>query len=217
MRTGLRRVSSAATSIAPMTDAGILVAGVDEAGRGPLAGPVVAAAVVLDAGAPIGGLDDSKKLSPARRATLEAEIRRRARCWSVATATVAEIDSLNILQATLLAMRRAVQGLDHQPGLVLVDGNRDPDFGLPTRTVVGGDRLHRQISAASILAKEFRDRLMVRLAREHPQYGFERHKGYPTAVHMDALRDHGPCEHHRRSFAPVRRSLATADAAENRG
>ena len=195
-----------------MNEADTLVAGVDEAGRGPLAGPVVAAAVILYPDDVIDGLDDSKKLTPARRGVLEREIYRRAKCWHVATASVAEIDSLNILQATLLAMRRAVQGLTSEPALVLVDGNRDPGITLPTRTVVGGDRLHPQISAASILAKEYRDRLMATLAGDHPQYGFERHKGYPTAMHMNALRHHGPCEHHRRSFAPVQQSLLPADS-----
>ncbi len=192
------------------TDPVVIVAGVDEAGRGPLAGPVVAAAVVLSPDDPIAGLDDSKRLSAARRADLEQEIMSRALGWHVAAATVEEIDTLNILQATLLAMRRAVSGLGMTPTLALVDGNRDPGLGLPTRTVVGGDHLHAEISAASILAKESRDRVMLDLAREHPLYGFERHKGYPTAAHMAALGVHGPCAHHRRSFAPVRRCLGGA-------
>ena len=196
-----------------MDSAGARVAGVDEAGRGPLAGPVVAAAVILPRGRPIDGLDDSKRLSPLRRRCLEPEIKDRALHWHVALATVAEIDSLNILQASLLAMRRAVRGLGMPPALVLVDGNRDPGLGLPTRMVVGGDRLHAEISAASILAKECRDRMMCLLAGDHPEYGFERHKGYPTRAHLDALDRHGPCRHHRRSFSPVRRVLGTAAGA----
>jgi ribonuclease HII len=188
------------------------VAGIDEAGRGPLAGPVVAAAVILHPARPLAGLDDSKRLSAGQRALLEREIREHALCWAVAEASVAEIDALNILQATLLAMRRAVSALTRTPALALVDGNRDPGLGLPTRTVVGGDRLHAEISAASILAKEARDRIMLGLAGAHPVYGFERHKGYPTRMHMAALGAHGPCEHHRRSFAPVRRCLEAATA-----
>ena len=184
-----------------------MVVGIDEAGRGPLAGPVVAAAVILPAECPIVGLDDSKRLSPDKRATLENQIKQHALCWAVALATVEEIDTLNILQATLLAMRRSVADLDHKPSLALVDGNRDPGLGLPTRTVVGGDGLHEEISAASILAKEARDRMMQDLAQKYPAYGFDRHKGYPTRMHMTALDHHGPCVHHRRSFAPVRRRL----------
>lgn len=192
-----------------MDRAGTMVAGVDEAGRGPLAGPVVAAAVILPRGRPIDGLDDSKRLSPLRRRRLEPVIKERALRWHVAFATVAEIDRLNILNASLLAMRRAVEGLGVPPALVLVDGNRDPGLGLPTRMVVGGDRLHAEISAASILAKECRDRMMRRLAGDHPEYGFERHKGYPTRAHLDALERHGPCAHHRRSFSPVQRVLGS--------
>ncbi len=192
-----------------MDSAGAMIAGVDEAGRGPLAGPVVAAAVILPRGRPIDGLDDSKRLSPLRRRRLEPVIKERALGWHVAFATVAEIDRLNILKASLLAMRRAVEGLGVPPALVLVDGNRDPGLGLPTRMVVGGDRLHAEISAASILAKECRDRMMRRLAGDHPEYGFERHKGYPTRAHLDALERHGPCAHHRRSFSPVQRVLGS--------
>ena len=199
-----------------MDGAGAMIAGVDEAGRGPLAGPVVAAAVILPRDGAIEGLDDSKRLSPERRRQLESVIRERALRWHVSLATVAEIDRLNILQATLLAMRRAVEGLGVSPEMVLVDGNRDPGLGLPTRTVVGGDRLHAEISAASILAKEYRDRAMRRLAGDHPEYGFDRHKGYPTRMHLEALRRHGPCAHHRRSFSPVRRSLESA-AGEGEG
>lgn len=192
-----------------MDSAGAMVAGVDEAGRGPLAGPVMAAAVILPRGRPIVGLDDSKRLSPLRRQRLEPVIKERALRWHVAYATVDEIDRLNILKASLLAMRRAVEGLGVPPALVLVDGNRDPGLGLPTRMVVGGDRLHAEISAASILAKECRDRMMRRLAGDHPEYGFERHKGYPTRAHLDALERHGPCVHHRRSFSPVQRVLGS--------
>lgn len=192
-----------------MDSAGAMVAGVDEAGRGPLAGPVMAAAVILPRGRPIVGLDDSKRLSPLRRRRLEPVIKERALRWHVAYATVDEIDRLNILKASLLAMRRAVEGLGIPPALVLVDGNRDPGLGLPTRMVVGGDRLHAEISAASILAKECRDRMMRRLAGDHPEYGFERHKGYPTRAHLDALERHGPCVHHRRSFSPVQRVLGS--------
>ncbi len=195
----------------------IRVAGVDEAGRGPLAGPVVAAAVILAPGQCIDGLDDSKRLSPRRRRYLESQIRAGACCWHVALSTVAEIDCLNILQASLLAMRRAVQGLEVVPDRVLVDGHHDPGLGLPTHTVVGGDQRYAAIAAASILAKEHRDRMMCRLARQHPEYGFDRHKGYPTRQHQDALVRHGPCAHHRRRFAPVRQVMAIRVAERGRG
>jgi ribonuclease HII len=188
----------------------LLTAGVDEAGRGPLAGPVVAAAVVLDAERPVDGLRDSKRLSAGQRERLAALIRARARAWCVAAAHPEEIDRLNILHATHLAMQRAVAGLGMDPALVLVDGNRAPAFGLPTRTVVGGDALVPAISAASILAKVARDALMVRLALEYPGYGFEIHKGYPTAAHRAALERLGPSAIHRRSFAPVRDAAARA-------
>ena len=183
------------------------VAGVDEAGRGPLAGPVAAAAVILDPDRPIPGLDDSKRLSPGRRAALEGEIRDEAMAWAVAWAEVAEIDALNILQATLLAMRRAVAALDVAPHQVLVDGNRCPDFGCPALAIVGGDARIAAISAASILAKEARDRELVRLDALHPGYGLARHKGYPTAAHIEALGRLGPSPVHRRSFGPVRTLL----------
>ncbi len=183
------------------------VAGVDEAGRGPLAGPVAAAAVILDPASPILGLDDSKRLSPARRAGLEGEIQHRAIAWAVAWAEVAEIDALNILQATLLAMRRAVSALTVAPQEVLVDGNRCPDFGCLARAIVGGDARVAAISAASILAKEARDRELVRLDALHPGYGLARHKGYPTAAHLEALERLGPSPIHRRSFGPVRALL----------
>ena len=184
-----------------------LVAGVDEAGRGPLAGPVVAAAVILDDLRPIAGLADSKKLSPRKREFLFDEIRAKALCCSIAEASVDEIDRLNILQATLLAMQRAVMGLRLKPALVLVDGNRLPRLDMPTEAIVKGDALVPAISAASILAKVHRDRWCVQVHDEFPQYGFAGHKGYGTAAHMAALHAHGACVHHRRSFAPVAQSL----------
>jgi len=184
-----------------------LVAGVDEAGRGPLAGPVVAAAVILDDLNPIAGLADSKKLTPARREKLYDEIRAKALCCSIAEASVEEIDRLNILQATMLAMRRAVMGLRLKPVMVLVDGNRLPLLDVPAEAIVKGDALVPAISAASILAKVHRDRWCVQVHEEFPRYGFAGHKGYGTAVHMDALREHGACIYHRRSFAPVAQSL----------
>jgi ribonuclease HII len=178
--------------------------GVDEAGRGPLAGPVVAAAVILDPARPIAGLADSKKLSAARREKLAIEIRAQALAWCVAEASVAEIDALNILQATLLAMQRAVAGLALLPAEALIDGNRCPRLDVPARAIVGGDATVAEISAASILAKTVRDAGMLDMHARYPQYGFDRHKGYGTAVHMAALREHGPCPEHRLSFAPVR-------------
>lgn len=180
-----------------------LVAGVDEAGRGPLAGPVVAAAVILDQRQPIKGLADSKKLTALRREKLFDEIRAKALCCSIAQASVEEIDRLNILQATLLAMRRAVEGLRLKPNKVLVDGNRLPDIGLPAQAIVGGDALVPAISAASILAKVHRDRWCLELDQLYPQYGFAKHKGYGTAAHLAALRAHGACAEHRISFRPV--------------
>lgn len=185
-----------------------LLAGVDEAGRGPLAGPVVAAAVVLDELHPVRGLADSKTLSPGRRERLYDEIRAKALCCSVAEASVAEIDQLNILQATLLAMRRAVEGLRLTPQLVLVDGNRVPVLSMPVHAVVKGDAKVQTIAAASILAKVHRDRLCLQLHERFPQYGFAGHKGYPTAEHLRALRLHGACAEHRQSFAPVRAAAA---------
>ena len=185
-----------------------LVAGVDEAGRGPLAGPVVAAAVILDDLRPIAGLADSKVLTAARRATLYDEIRAKALCCSIAEASVEEIDRLNILQATLLAMQRAVLGLRLKPVRVLVDGNRLPRLDVTAEAVVRGDALVQSISAASILAKVHRDRWCVQIDQEFPHYGFAGHKGYSTATHMAALREHGACIYHRRSFAPVAQSLS---------
>lgn len=187
----------------PGGGAPILVAGVDEAGRGPLAGPVVASAVILDPARTIEGLDDSKRLSAPRRAVLEAEIRARALHVGIGMASVEEIDTINILQATFLAMTRAVEGLGVEPQELWVDGNRLPRWRWPARAFVGGDGLHACISAASIIAKETRDRLMIAAAAEHPHYGWERNKGYGSAAHMAALRQHGPSPLHRRSFAPV--------------
>ena len=180
-----------------------LACGVDEAGRGPLAGPVVAAAVILDPLNPISGLNDSKKLSAKRRDALAVEIRAKALAWSVAEASVEEIDRINILQASLLAMRRAVEGLKIQPETALIDGNRCPQLACPAEAVVGGDGKVASIAAASILAKTVRDAGMLLLHAEYPMYGFDRHMGYPTALHLQALREHGPSPVHRRSYAPV--------------
>ena len=180
-----------------------LIAGVDEAGRGPLAGPVVAAAVILDERQPIRGLADSKKLSAKRREALFDEIRAKALCCSIAQASVQEIDQINILQATLLAMRRAVIGLRLPPKLVLVDGNRLPVLEMRAEAIVKGDATVPSISAASILAKVSRDRWCADYHQLFPQYGFDQHKGYGTAEHLAALRQHGPCPEHRRTFRPV--------------
>lgn len=183
------------------------LAGVDEAGRGPLAGPVCAAAVILDPARPIAGLRDSKQLSAAQRERLADEIRSHSRAWAVAWASVEEIDAINILQASMLAMQRAVEGLAIVPGHVKVDGNRCPQLRVPVEAVVGGDDLVAEISAASILAKTARDALMHELDARYPQYGFAQHMGYGTALHLERLRLHGPCDVHRRSFAPVRALL----------
>ena len=184
-----------------------LMAGVDAAGRGPLAGPVVAAAVMLDDLNPIVGLADSKKLSPRKREQLFDEILAKALCCSIAEASVEEIDRLNILQATMLAMQRAVQGLRLKPARVLVDGNRLPQLDMLAEAIVKGDALVPAISAASILAKVHRDRWCVQYDRQYPQYGFAGHKGYGTPEHMAALEAHGACPQHRKSFAPVSRAL----------
>lgn len=184
------------------------VAGVDEAGRGPLAGPVVAAAVMLPPDCAIKGVKDSKALSAARRAELVAVIKASAVSWQIAWADAAEIDDVNILQASLLAMRRAVLGLTTVPQHVMVDGNRCPDFGQAAFTVeavIGGDRQVQAISAASILAKEYRDAWMLGYHKRYPEYGFDRHKGYPTRQHLASLEAHGPCPIHRYTFGPVRR------------
>jgi ribonuclease HII len=192
-----------------------LVAGVDEAGRGPLAGPVVAAAVILDDLKPIKGLADSKQLTALRRERLYDEIRAKALCCSIAQASVEEIDQLNILQATMLAMRRAVLGLRLKPAKVLVDGNRLPALDVLAEAIVSGDALVPCISAASILAKVTRDRLLCELHLQHPEYGFDRHKGYGTADHLRALQAHGALPVHRRSFAPVARALALGSLEQN--
>lgn len=185
----------------------ILVCGVDEVGRGPLAGPVVAAAVILDPDRPVAGLADSKKLTERRREQLFEQIRANALAWSLGRAEVAEIDRINILQASLLAMQRAVAGLGRMPQHALVDGNRLPALSCPARAVVGGDASEPCISAASILAKVVRDREMVQLDAQYPGYGLARHKGYPTRVHLAALETLGVSPIHRRSFAPVRRLI----------
>lgn len=183
---------------------GMRLAGVDEVGRGPLIGAVVTAAVILDpAGPAIPGLDDSKKLSPARREKLAGLIREQALCWALGRAEADEIDRLNIYHATHLAMVRAVEALSHPPQAVLVDGNRGPEFACPSEPVVKGDARIPAIAAASILAKVARDAEMVALHQRHPQYGFDRHKGYPTRAHLAALNEYGPLADHRRSFAPV--------------
>lgn len=184
-----------------------LICGVDEAGRGPLAGPVCAAAVILDPQRPIAGLTDSKLLAAGTRERLAAAVRRQARAWSVAWASVEEIDCLNILQATLLAMRRAVQGLAPSPQEAWIDGDRCPVLECRARAFVGGDRLHPPISAASILAKTARDAEMMRLHQRFPLYHLDRHKGYPTPEHLELLARHGVSEIHRRSFGPVKRLL----------
>jgi ribonuclease HII len=185
-----------------------VVCGVDEAGRGPLAGPVVAAAVILDPARAIDGLRDSKKLSQARRETLAVAIRDGSLGWAIGQASVDEIDQLNILQASLLAMRRAVEALPVVPTLARVDGNQAPRLACGVELIVGGDATEACISAASILAKVERDRLMRALHSLHPEYGFDRHKGYGTALHLESLKRHGPCSEHRRSFAPVREVLS---------
>ncbi len=182
--------------------------GVDEAGRGPLAGPVFAAAVVLDAAQPIDGLADSKKLSAKKRDTLAVQIKALSLSWAIGIADVAEIDALNILQASLLAMKRAVDGLSRVPGRVLVDGLHCPPLALPMEAIVRGDSLVAAISAASILAKTARDAEMIRLHHCYPDYGFDRHKGYPTVAHLAALRRHGVSAVHRHSYAPVRKIMA---------
>jgi len=189
-----------------------LIAGVDEAGRGPLAGPVIAAAVILDPRHPILGLADSKKLSERQRESLFQQIRQHALAWSAARATAGEIDQINILQASLLAMKRAVERLPVFPGLALIDGNRCPSLSCPAEAIIGGDATEAVISAASIVAKVLRDRIMMMLDRKYPAYGFAKHKGYPTAAHVEALQLHGPCRIHRRTFAPVAACLAGGEA-----
>lgn len=184
------------------------IAGVDEAGRGPLVGSVVAAAVILDPDNPIEGLNDSKKLSEKKREKLFIEIQEKALAWAIAEASAAEIDEHNILQASLLAMRRAVEALNLQPDHVLVDGNKVPEgLMMSCEAVVGGDALHAEISAASILAKVSRDRQMLEMDQKYPQFGFAKHKGYPTKAHFEAIALHGVIDEHRRSFGPVKKVL----------
>ncbi|QKJ85928.1 Ribonuclease HII [Paramixta manurensis] len=187
------------------------IAGVDEVGRGPLVGAVVTAAVILDPARPIAGLADSKKLSEKRRVALYEEIKEKALAWSLGRAEPEEIDQLNILHATMLAMQRAVAGLSLTPDYVLIDGNRCPVLPMPSLAIVKGDSLVTEISAASIIAKVTRDREMVELDQAFPEYGFAQHKGYPTAQHMAMLTQHGVTPHHRRSFAPVRNALLDAE------
>ena len=186
---------------------GVFLAGVDEVGRGPLAGDVLACAVILDPLKPIAGLKDSKALTAARREALAAEVREHAMAWHIGRASVAEIDRLNILHASLLAMQRAVDGLAVPPEFVAVDGNRCPRWHYPSQAVVKGDARVQAISAAAIVAKVTRDQELVALDAAHPGYGFADHKGYPTPAHLEALARLGPCPAHRRSFAPVRNAL----------
>lgn len=186
------------------------ICGVDEAGRGPLAGPVFAAAVILDPSRPIDGLRDSKKLSAIRREELAVLIRRDSLAWSIAQCSEAEIDELNILQATMLAMRRAIEGLSVTPTLALIDGNRCPVCSVRTEAIVKGDDKVAEISAASILAKTARDAALLAMHQAYPQYAFDQHKGYPTALHLERLREHGVSPLHRRSYAPVRALLEKA-------
>lgn len=214
--TGARAPRRKAASGAAAIQAGLnfdapveIVCGVDEAGRGPLAGPVVAAAVIFDPERPmIRGLDDSKVLTARKRDELYDKIVERALAYCIASASVEEIDTLNILHATMLAMKRAVEGLSVKPTLVKVDGNRCPVLSIRSEAIVGGDALVKSISAASILAKVTRDRMLLQLHQAFPMYGFDAHSGYGTPQHLAALREHGPCEHHRRSFAPVREAHA---------
>lgn len=188
------------------------ICGVDEAGRGPLVGSVVAGAVVLDPDQPITGLRDSKKLSPARREQLYAEIMQKARAWGIGQASPSEIDTLNILQATMLAMRRAIEALSERlgewPSKALIDGNRCPILPIASEAIIKGDAKEPAISAASIIAKVTRDQQMQVLHAQYPQYGFNQHMGYPTEAHMQALKQYGPCEEHRRTFAPVRNLIS---------
>lgn len=197
-----------------LEDSADLIAGVDEAGRGPLAGPVVAAAVILDPMRPIAGLKDSKQLTDETREQLAPIIKERALDWSVAHATVEEIDELNILQATMLAMKRAVAGLTVRPNLVLVDGNRVPHLDIAVNAVVGGDETVAAISAASIIAKTTRDHWLMDLDRQYPEYGFAKHKGYGTAEHMAAIEKYGPLPVHRKSFGPIKKLIEMRKAKD---
>lgn len=185
----------------------LLIAGVDEAGRGPLVGAVVAAAVILNPDKPVAGLADSKKLTEKKRQALAIEIKESVLAWSIASVSAAEIDQINILQATMKAMKLAVEGLNITPGKVLVDGNRCPDIALPAEAIIKGDDKVQAISAASILAKVERDQQMQTLNESYPQYGFDRHKGYGTKLHVEALKTHGACPEHRKTFSPVKKVL----------
>ncbi|MBM3337887.1 MAG: ribonuclease HII [Betaproteobacteria bacterium] len=205
--------SSESAAIASLFDFGdTLMCGVDEAGRGPLAGPVYAAAVILNPAKPIAGLRDSKKLTAPKREALALQIQRDALSWAIAHCTAPEIDELNILQATMLAMRRAIEGLSIQPQLALIDGNRCPVCAVRTEAIVKGDDKVAEISAASILAKTARDAALMMIHGLYPQYAFDQHKGYPTALHLERLRLHGVTPEHRRSYAPVKAVLAEAPA-----
>ena len=205
--------SSKVTAIDALADfSDMLICGVDEAGRGPLAGPVYAAAVILNPAKPIAGLRDSKKLTASKREALALLIRRDALSWSIAHCTAGEIDELNILQATMLAMRRAIEGLSIQPELALIDGNRCPVCAVRTEPIVKGDDKVVEISAASILAKTARDAALMAMHGMYPQYAFDQHKGYPTALHLERLRLHGITPEHRRSYAPVKAVIADASA-----
>lgn len=188
-----------------LPDAHLLIAGVDEAGRGPLIGSVVTAAVILDPNNPIVGLNDSKKLSEKRREQLFVEIQKNALAWCIAEATHLEVDALNILQATMLAMKRAIEGLLVAPNLALIDGNRCPNTHITCQAIIGGDGLEACIGAASILAKVTRDRQLQQLDVEHPQFGFAKHKGYPTKAHLEAIAIHGILPEHRRSYGPIKK------------
>ncbi len=210
------------TSSLPLFDyAGDLICGVDEAGRGPLAGAVFAAAVILDPAKPIDGLRDSKKLTEARRNILAEQIKEHALAWSIAQCSESEIDALNILQASMLAMRRAVEGLKVMPTLALIDGNRCPVMSIRSEAIVKGDDKIPAISAASILAKTARDAALMALHLQYPQYGFDQHKGYPTSLHLERLRMHGVSPVHRKSYAPVRELIENAlrqpDGRRSRG
>lgn len=209
-RTGLAGPTELAELTETAARASGRLCGVDEAGRGPLAGPVVAGAVLLDPARPIAGLRDSKQLSASRREELAALIRERSLAWAVAQASAEEIDRFNILQASLLAMRRAVEALKLAPEFALIDGNQLPRLSIPARALIGGDQLEATISAASILAKTTRDALMRTVDVDYPGYGFARHMGYATRAHLECLRRLGPCAQHRQSFAPVRQWRATA-------
>lgn len=200
----------------PQHDAGLLICGVDEAGRGPLAGPVFAAAVILDPARPIAGLRDSKKLSEARRDELAQQIKENALAWSIAQCSEAEIDELNILHATMLAMRRAIETLGFRPERALIDGNRCPAGEVPAQAIIKGDDKVPAISAASILAKTARDAALLVLHAQYPLYGFDRHKGYPTPLHLERLQLHGVSPVHRKSYAPVRALLHASEPMPSR-